>query len=262
MSPVVFSKVGDQLKSPFFKKFPPEIRKMIYTELFGSRLVHVLFHSSVYLKPEFSYTKEGAPPRRKIPGWAHCVCQQDIEALPHQHSEEDHEWCYLSASIIFTCKYAFEEGMPILYGSNTLSYCPSSAYWSFTDIAGRYIDLITNLNFSLTPNNSHHSPVSGRRRNDTNTILQLRWLAKHEASSLYCQIDIDPEDYVIIELFQKEVLADGARFRFFLPELARKRLEQKLLRDSVENDRVEIHWRSDESYSSTELARLRARNFW
>lgn len=103
---VVFPKVDDQPKSPFFKKFPPEIRKAIYTELFGSRHVHVLFHSSAYLKPDFSYTTERAPPRRKIPGWAHCVCQQGIKAPPHQHREKNHEWCYLSASIIFTCKHA------------------------------------------------------------------------------------------------------------------------------------------------------------
>ncbi|RSM06126.1 hypothetical protein CDV31_009302 [Fusarium ambrosium] len=252
MSSVVFSKVGDQPNSPFFEKLPPEIRKMIYTELFGSRLVHILFHSSEFLKPEFSYAKEGAPPRRKIPGWAHCVCQQGIEAPPHQHSEEDHEWYYLSASIIFTCKYAFEEGIPILYGSNTLSYCHTTAYRVFTHVAGRYIDLIANSNLSL----SCHSPDS-IRDGVTDAMFVLYNLARYKTSDLDCQIDLEPRDLVLVQLVQKKALADGPRFRFFLPELDRESLEQEL-RDGVENNRVEIHWRSNESYPPTQLARLQA----
>ncbi|KAI8672320.1 hypothetical protein NCS56_00694600 [Fusarium sp. Ph1] len=245
---VVSPKVGDQPKSPFFKKFPPEIRKMIYTELFGSRHVHVLFHSSVYLKPEFSYTAEGAPPRRKIPGWAHCVCQQSIGALPHQHSEEHREWYYLSASITFTCKYAFEEGMPILYGSSSLSYSDTTAYWAFIDVAGRYLDLITNLNFGLSFEPNRDSPVS--YRGHATSALLLYWLVKLKASSLDCQMDMDPVDALLINFVQEEVLVDGPQFHFFLPKLAKKSVEQKL-RGVVDNDRVEIHWRSDESYSST-----------
>ncbi|KAH7249211.1 hypothetical protein B0J15DRAFT_550666 [Fusarium solani] len=260
MPSVVFPTVGDQPKSPFFKKFPPEIRKMIYTELFGSRLVHVFFHSSAYLKPEFSYTREGAPPRRKISGWAHCVCQQGIEGPPHEHSEKHHKWCYLSASIIFTCKYAFEEGTPILYGSNSLSYSHPNAYWAFTDVAGRYLDLITNLNFSLAFEPYRHSPAS--YRGHTSPTLLLYWLVNLEASSLDCQIDMDPVDASLIKFAQEKVLADGPQFHFFLPNLARKSVEQKL-RGGVGNNRVEIHWRSDESYSSTRLARiLDTRDLW
>ncbi|UPL01717.1 hypothetical protein LCI18_012651 [Fusarium solani-melongenae] len=255
MSCVVFPKVDDQPNSPFFKKFPTEIRKMIYTELFGSHRVHVLFHSSEHLKPELSYTKEGAPPQRKIPGWAHCVCQQDIGTPPHQHSEEHHEWCYLSASIIFTCKSAFEEGVPILYGSNSLSFNHAAAYWAFTDFAGRYLDLITNLNFSFAFELDRHS-----FRGHTSPTLLLSWLANLKASSLDCQIDMDPVDGSLIDFVQQKALADGPRLHFFLPKLARKSIEKEL-RGGVDNNRVEIHWRSDESYSSTRLAEMQARRF-
>ncbi|KAJ4204659.1 hypothetical protein NW767_004172 [Fusarium falciforme] len=260
MPSVVFPMVGDQPKSPFFKKLPPEIRKMIYTELFGSRLVHVFFHSSAYLKPEFSYTREGAPPRRKTPGWAHCVCQQAIKAPLHKHSEEHHEWYYLSASIIFTCKYAFEEGIPILYGSNYLSYSHTATYWAFVDATGRYIDLITNLNFSLAFELDRHSPAS--HRGHTSPTLLLYWLVNLKARSLDCQIDMDPVDALLIKFAQEKVLADGPQFHFFLPNLARTSVEREL-RGGVDNNKVEIYWRSDESYSSTQLARIQdTRELW
>ena len=83
-----------------------------------------------------------------------------------------------------------------------------------------------------------------------------------EASSLDCQIDMDPVDYSLIKFAQEKLLADGPQFHYFLPNLARKSVEQKL-RGGVDNNRVEIHWRSDESYSSTRLARvLDTRGLW
>ncbi|KAI8718545.1 hypothetical protein NCS52_00633600 [Fusarium sp. LHS14.1] len=260
MPSVIFPKVGDQPKSPFFKKFPPEVRKMVYTELFGSRIVNILFHSSAYLKPEFSYIREGAP--RKIPGWTHCVCQEDIKALPHQHSEQQHEWSYLSVSIIFTCKYAFEEGISILYGSNTLSYNVPSDLWAFKNIAGRYLDLITNLNLSLTSELSRPSLVPIKDNNISHAFRETSWLGNYIAIDLVWQVDLEPIGVLFIKSLRKMVLADGPRFRCFLPNLARKFVEQQL-RGDVENNRVEIQWLSDESYSSTRLARFqRLRGLW
>lgn len=76
-----------------------------------------------------------------------------------------------------------------------------------------------------------------------------------KASSLDCQIDMDPVDALLIKFAQEKVLADSPQFHFFLPNLARTSVEREL-RGGVDNNKVEIHWRSDGSYSSTQLARI------
>ncbi|KAF4971506.1 hypothetical protein FSARC_1666 [Fusarium sarcochroum] len=114
------SPTHQQRESPFFTTLPAEIRRMIYIELFGSQLVHVYFRQ--YGE---TYDREGAPSDAKIPGWVHCVCRRGREAVPHCHDEENHKWCYLSASILRTCQLAYIEGIPTLYQTNILSFrCP------------------------------------------------------------------------------------------------------------------------------------------
>lgn len=121
---------------------------------------------------------------------------------------------------------------------------------------------MTNLNLCLTSELSRPSLVSIRAGNISHALLETSWLENYKASNLVWQIDLEPIDVVFIKSVRKMVLADGPRFRFFLPSLARKFVEQQL-RGDVENNRVEIQWRSDESYSSTRLARFqRMRGLW
>lgn len=148
--------------------------------------------------------------------------------------------------------------MPILYGSNYLSYSNPTAYWAFIDVAGRYFDLITHVNLSLVPERSHDWSVSIRDR--ASPTFLLCGLANQKASSPEYRIDVGPEEASLIQIVQKKVLVDGPQFHFFLPSLARESIEKKL-RGGVDNNRVEIHWRSDESYSPTRLATMKAKRF-
>ncbi|EEU42322.1 uncharacterized protein NECHADRAFT_80154 [Fusarium vanettenii 77-13-4] len=251
MPPVVFRKVGDQHKSPFFKKLPPEIRKMIYTELFGSRLVHVLFHSSVHRKPKTLYKRQGAPPRSKMPGWAHCVCRQGVDSPPHLHSERFHKWCYMNTNIIFSCKYAFEEGMPILYGSNVLSFTQLTDFLVFMQFSCIYKALITRVNVSV-----NLEGLDGRTYDFyTEFKTLLRWKRRAGARRLECQMlfyGLDDFPFVeralhqSIKTIEREALQDGPRFRLFVP-LHMRESKGRYCWSGSTNYNVEIHWRSDNS---------------
>ncbi|CVL05830.1 uncharacterized protein FMAN_10510 [Fusarium mangiferae] len=105
-----FEKGNAQENSSFFTKLPPELRRLIFIYLFGESTVHIKFHQS---KDQFK--REGRPKPSKVPGWCHCVCRKGKGALPHQHSEKDHKWCQLSANVMFTCKWAFQSGLHVLY---------------------------------------------------------------------------------------------------------------------------------------------------
>ncbi|KAF5670312.1 hypothetical protein FDENT_11334 [Fusarium denticulatum] len=105
-----FEKGNAQENSSFFTKLPPELRRQIFIYLFGESIVHIKFHQS---KDQFK--REGRPKPSKVPGWCHCVCRKGKEACAHPHSEEDHKWCYLSANVMFTCKWAFQSGLHVLY---------------------------------------------------------------------------------------------------------------------------------------------------
>ncbi|CZR41350.1 uncharacterized protein FPRO_10939 [Fusarium proliferatum ET1] len=110
-----FEKGNAQRNSLFFTKLSPELRRQIFIYLFGESKVHIKFlQSSEKLK------REGHPKYSRIPGWYHCVCRKGLKVPIHPHSEEDHKWCYLSADIIFTCKWAYQSGLPVLYRTNKL----------------------------------------------------------------------------------------------------------------------------------------------
>ncbi|KAF4971503.1 hypothetical protein FSARC_1663 [Fusarium sarcochroum] len=107
-----------QSESPLFAKVPSEIRRMIFLELFGNRQVHITLNQSK--SNDVSFRREGRPLSGRK--WAHCVCRRHPDSDVHSHSEEDHKWVFLSAGIAFTCKRAFEQGLKILYGTNTLIF--------------------------------------------------------------------------------------------------------------------------------------------
>ncbi|KAF9774031.1 hypothetical protein IL306_008030 [Fusarium sp. DS 682] len=110
-----FEKGNAQEGSLFFTKLPPELRRKIFIYLFGNSTVHIKFRQS---KEQFK--REGHPTSSKIPGWCHCICRKAQRPLPHRHSEANHKWHYLSANIMFTCKWAYQSGLHVLYGTNEL----------------------------------------------------------------------------------------------------------------------------------------------
>ncbi|KAF5673032.1 hypothetical protein FHETE_3517 [Fusarium heterosporum] len=105
-----------QGRSPLFS-LPLEIRELIYIELFGSELVHVLPRQR-----GDKFNGKGAPTDANVSVFAHCVCCRGRESVPHYHEEKNHEWRFLSANLLKTCQSAYIEGIPILYRTNTLSF--------------------------------------------------------------------------------------------------------------------------------------------
>ena len=87
-----------QGQSPLFN-LPIEIQRIILTELFGGKLVHIHLRRS-----NEKYEREGAP--TKVPGWVHCVCHHKRDTVPHYHREESHVWSFLSTNILRACQSA------------------------------------------------------------------------------------------------------------------------------------------------------------
>ncbi|SCO88456.1 uncharacterized protein FRV6_12583 [Fusarium oxysporum] len=110
-----FEKGNAQRGSLFFRKLSPELRRQIFIYLFGGSKVHIKF-----LQSNEQLKREGHPKSSRVPGWCHCVCRKGLKVPIHPHSEKDHKWCYLSANIIFTCKWAYQSGLPVLYRTNEL----------------------------------------------------------------------------------------------------------------------------------------------
>jgi len=87
-----------QGQSPLFS-LPIEIQRMIFTELFGDKLVHIHLRRS-----NEKYERDGAP--TKVPGWVHCVCHRKRDTVPHYHQEKSHVWSFLSTNILRACQSA------------------------------------------------------------------------------------------------------------------------------------------------------------
>ncbi|KAM0419029.1 hypothetical protein ACHAPT_012080 [Fusarium lateritium] len=138
---------GDvQSKSPFFTKLNPDVRREILLLLFGSRHVHIKLSSSRCGCKDFK--RQNHPPLTYV-GWLHCVCRSGAKGAPHMHWEEDHKWRYLSARMLRTCKRAFEEGTPLLYGTNTLMFENSLDFVNFNILATDYTPLIRSPSFCI-----------------------------------------------------------------------------------------------------------------
>ncbi|KAH7237470.1 uncharacterized protein BKA55DRAFT_543007 [Fusarium redolens] len=132
-----FEKGHAQDGSLFFTKLHPELRRQIFIYLFGESTVHIKFHQD-----RDQFKREGRPKPSKIPGWCHCVCRKGREALPHRHSEKDHKWCYLSANVMFTCKWAFQSGLHVLYGTNQFMLDNLKDYAMFRQVCTTDLDTL------------------------------------------------------------------------------------------------------------------------
>ncbi|KAJ4311476.1 hypothetical protein N0V84_010428 [Fusarium piperis] len=121
-----FSKSRVQYGSPFFTKFPPEIRRLIYREAFGDRRVHIV--SKETRAPDT--TSDDHTPQKdvSIPAshrWTHHVCirdRPDRSAMAHPHDDDNDMSCRLATQILRTCKQALEEGIHLLYTSNVFAF--------------------------------------------------------------------------------------------------------------------------------------------
>ncbi|KAM0419025.1 hypothetical protein ACHAPT_012076 [Fusarium lateritium] len=110
--------------SPFFTKLPPEIRRMVYRELFGDRRVHIASKETLAAvdgTPNYSTPQEDTS-SLSSPGWTHHVCLRDDDAIPHLQAEDHDKSCHLATQILRTCKQAFEDGIRLLYTSNIFAF--------------------------------------------------------------------------------------------------------------------------------------------
>ncbi|KAJ4269711.1 hypothetical protein NW762_001379 [Fusarium torreyae] len=143
---VKFDKGLRQSESLLFAKAPSEIRRMVFLELFGNRQIHITLNQSKL--NHIKYTREGRPLSRRK--WVHCVCRRHPDSEVHSHNEIDHKWVFISAGIIFTCKRAFEQGIRILYATNTLIFDLDLTLDDFNSGGWhRYNSINLNLDFSV-----------------------------------------------------------------------------------------------------------------
>ncbi|KAK7429684.1 hypothetical protein QQZ08_003710 [Neonectria magnoliae] len=107
---ISLDKYDTQASSPFFTKLNADVRRMVYTDLFGSRDVQV------YLGYDFSKElKSDRMPGLRTPQWAHNICAKDDGQDPRLEEEEGEEGplTFLAATMIGTCKQADVEGIAV-----------------------------------------------------------------------------------------------------------------------------------------------------
>ncbi|KAH6971835.1 hypothetical protein BKA56DRAFT_677899 [Ilyonectria sp. MPI-CAGE-AT-0026] len=149
-----FSNGSAQDVCPFFRNLNWDIRRLIYIELFGESLVHIGFS-----QPTKAFMTTKTP---KLPGLWHCICRKSREEAPDMYRECDYEWCsracwllavgaqeevkrhrgrecYLSTGLLFTCKFAFEEGIGILYATNSFIFHSPRDFSTFHSYAMPYL---------------------------------------------------------------------------------------------------------------------------
>ncbi|KAK2694304.1 hypothetical protein QWA68_008001 [Fusarium oxysporum] len=116
-----------QNQSPFFANVPPEIHDMILINLFGKRRLHI----ERAPQPSGNDREQKARTRPTGRQWVHFLCFEG--SYQHFHDdEEDAYWrYYLSSAFILTCKRAFEQGIKILYQTNTFEFEASGEFMEF-----------------------------------------------------------------------------------------------------------------------------------
>ncbi|KAL2687581.1 hypothetical protein Neosp_005142 [[Neocosmospora] mangrovei] len=98
--------IKSQEQSLFFQKLIPDVRRLIYLEVFGSRSVHVVHGCRISDPAYFLYT-----------------CRQPDNADPHSECPDiGKENCRLSTNLLYTCQMAYHEGATLLFKSNKLLF--------------------------------------------------------------------------------------------------------------------------------------------
>ncbi|KAI8668949.1 hypothetical protein NCS57_00708100 [Fusarium keratoplasticum] len=156
---VRFETGDEQSHSRFFTKLHPDVRREIFLHLFGSRHVHVMFSSCEMNARKF--WRHGHPPLTHV-GWLHCVCRPGAKLLPHGHDEYTHKWRYLSTKILWTCKRAYEEGIALLYSTNTFLCQNPIDLINFNSIAIDHVRFIRFLELHM----SLYEPETWRKETD------------------------------------------------------------------------------------------------
>ncbi|GKU16878.1 hypothetical protein FLAG1_11003 [Fusarium langsethiae] len=140
-----FSEFMVQKHVGFLCRLPPEIRQSIYKELFGNRVVHIVFLSAGDQHADL-------PTKRGVPGLVHCICDHTDDKRPHYHTPEEPSarWSYLYPSILYTCKEVFNEGHHILYSSNSFIFEEPDDFIQFRRFTGYFSGfLTTKLNLTV-----------------------------------------------------------------------------------------------------------------
>ncbi|RSL45422.1 hypothetical protein CEP51_016081 [Fusarium floridanum] len=145
---VRFETGDEQSDSKFFTKLYPDVRREIFLHLFGSRHVHVMFANSRGVDKSEEFWRHGHPPLTHV-GWLHCVCRSGAKLLPHAHFEYKHKWRYLSTNLLWTCKRAYEEGIALLYSSNTFLFQESIDLINFHTIAVDHMRFVRSLEIHI-----------------------------------------------------------------------------------------------------------------
>ncbi|KAK4645759.1 hypothetical protein QC761_204360 [Podospora bellae-mahoneyi] len=114
-SGITASRLLDQLESPLFGKLPAELRAVIYTEIFGGQRIHLNFTTHPIRADRVGLRKR----------WRHAICEEPVAGPFSEVTSRQHH-CFLASrrrvldiNLLFTCQRVFEEGIPILYQSNT-----------------------------------------------------------------------------------------------------------------------------------------------
>ncbi|KAJ4211387.1 hypothetical protein NW759_012588 [Fusarium solani] len=158
---VRFGTGDEQSHSKFFTKLHPDIRREIFLHLFGSRHVHLMFINGRGMNNDEEFWRHGHPPLTHL-GWLHCVCRSGAKLLPHAHNESRHKWRYLSTKILWTCKRAYEEGIALLYSTNTFLCQNPIDLINFNSIAIDHVRFIRFLELHM----SLYEPETWRKETD------------------------------------------------------------------------------------------------
>ncbi|KAM5456723.1 hypothetical protein MaudCBS49596_000964 [Microsporum audouinii] len=122
--------------SLFFLRLPPEIRRMVYIALFGSRTIHMSLHYTTSIVAGKAHARLDTIKRTDDPNlqwrWWHCVCHRyrnlpfwnDRCSLPQYTSCRahygDHSSCFIGVlEWLLTSRRCYTEAMPVLYHTNT-----------------------------------------------------------------------------------------------------------------------------------------------
>ncbi|KAM0419026.1 hypothetical protein ACHAPT_012077 [Fusarium lateritium] len=108
-----------QEQSPFFQRLIPDVRRLIYLELFGSRPVHIDVARSFMRKPHFGFF----------------TCRLRADMSPHFECRIiQSEQCRLSTSLLYTCQLAYKEGAELLFSSNQLQFYDQADFVLFCSV--------------------------------------------------------------------------------------------------------------------------------
>ncbi|EEU42318.1 uncharacterized protein NECHADRAFT_80149 [Fusarium vanettenii 77-13-4] len=234
---VRFETGDEQSHSKFFTKLYPEIKREIFLHLFGSRHVHLMFVKGRALDDGKKFWRHGHPPLTHL-GWLHCVCRSGAKLLPHKHHEECHKWRFLSTNILWTCKRAYEEGIDLLYSTNTFLFQDPIDLVNFNTIATDHVRYLRFLELQM----SLYEPETWRKETDafrlvTSTLLE--WDSWYSLRRVKIRVVDEMEDPVPKKQKQKARKESQREFGRAVRALAEKFSVEVILGDKGDKEIIQ-----------------------